>query len=62
VLPGQIDEQVAEYGLIGAVFVLSIWLMVLSAVLLGGTLFGAVLIQRRTTTNGGGPERQPITD
>jgi len=47
VLPGQIDEQVAEYGLIGAVFVLSIWLMVLSAVLLGGTLFGAVLIQRR---------------
>ncbi len=47
VLPGQIDEQVAEYGLIGAVFVLSIWLMVLSAVLLGGTLLGAVLIQRR---------------
>ena len=31
----------------GAVFVLSIWLMVPSAVLLGGTLFGAVLIQRR---------------
>ncbi len=47
VLPSQIDEQVADYGLIGAVFVLSIWLMVLSAVLLGGTLFGAVLIQRR---------------
>ncbi len=47
VLPGQIDEQVADYGLIGAVFVLSIWLMVLSAVLLGGTLFGAVVVQRR---------------
>jgi len=31
----------------GAVFVLSIWLMVLGAVLLVGTLIGAVVIQRR---------------
>jgi membrane protein len=47
VLPGEIEEEVRDYGLIGAVFVLSIWLMVLSAVLLGGILLGVVLAQRR---------------
>lgn len=49
VLPGQITEEVTDYGLIGAVFVLSIWLMVLSGVLLGGTLLGAVIAERRAT-------------
>ena len=46
VLPGQIDEEVADYGLIGAVFVLSIWLMVLSALLMGGVLAGVLIVRR----------------
>ncbi|WP_375489019.1 hypothetical protein [uncultured Jatrophihabitans sp.] len=48
IMPGQISWQVHAYGLIGAVFVLSVWLMVLSAVIFGGVLFGALVVQRRT--------------
>jgi len=47
VLPGQITEQVDEYGLIGATFVLSIWLVVFSAIVFGGAFAGAILVERR---------------
>jgi membrane protein len=46
-LPGQIAWPVRAYGLIGGVFVLSAWLMVLSVVIFGGVLFGALLVERR---------------
>jgi len=47
VLPGQITGQVDEYGLIGATFVLSIWLVVWSAIVFGAALAGAILVERR---------------
>lgn len=47
VVPGQITEQVDEYGLIGATFVLSIWLLVFSAIVFGAGLAGAILVERR---------------
>jgi membrane protein len=47
IMPGQISWQVHAYGLIGGVFVLSVWLMILSAVIFGGTLLGALITQRR---------------
>ena len=43
IMRGQISWQVHAYGLVGAVFVLSVWLMVLSAVIFGGILIGAML-------------------
>jgi membrane protein len=48
IMPAQISWQVHAYGLIGGVFVLSVWLMVLSAVIFGGVLLGALIVQRRT--------------
>lgn len=53
-LSGQITQEVADYGLIGAVFVLSIWLMVLSAVLMGGVLAGVLIVRR-------GEAMKPVT-
>ncbi len=53
IVPGQISWQVHAYGLIGAVFVLSVWLMVLSGVIFGGVLFGAVFTERRTDPSSG---------
>ena len=47
IVPQQITWQVHAYGLIGAVFVLSVWLMVLSGVIFGGVLFGALVTERR---------------
>ncbi len=47
VLPGEISWQVHAYGLIGGIFVLSVWLMILSAVIFGGVLFGALYVERR---------------
>jgi membrane protein len=47
VLPGQITEAVTDYGFVGAAFVLSIWLVVLSGVIFGGALLGAVIVERR---------------
>lgn len=47
IMPGQIAWQVRAYGLIGCVFVLSVWLMILSVVLFGGVLIGALLTERR---------------
>ncbi|WP_375501148.1 hypothetical protein [uncultured Jatrophihabitans sp.] len=51
IVPGQISWQVDAYGLIGAVFVLSVWLMVLSAVIFAGVLIGALVAERRTKPN-----------
>lgn len=48
IMHSQISWQVHAYGLVGAVFVLSVWLMVLSAVILGGILIGAVVVERRS--------------
>lgn len=59
VLSGQIDQEVADYGLIGAVFVLSIWLMVLSAVLMGGVLAGVLIVRRGDAMR---PVERPATE
>lgn len=48
IVPGQISWQVHAYGLVGAVFVLSVWLMVASGVIFGGVLLGALITERRT--------------
>ena len=64
VMPSQISWQVNAYGLIGGVFVLSVWLMVLSAVIFGGVLFGALYVQRRaadTDTDCGEVDQSPLT-
>ncbi len=64
IVPGQISWQVHAYGLIGGVFVLSVWLMVLSAVIFGGVLFGAVWVQRRASGAGadmGEVSESPLT-
>lgn len=63
IVPGQIDWQVEAYGLIGAVFVLSVWLMVLSAVIFAGVLFGALVAERRRVPDGepAGVEATPLT-
>ena len=63
-MPSQISWQVNAYGLIGAVFVLSVWLMVLSAVIFAGVLFGALHVQRRaadTDTDCGDVDQSPLT-
>lgn len=43
VLPGQITDEVSDYGLVGGAFVLSIWLVALSGVVLGGVMVGNVV-------------------
>lgn len=47
IMPHQMIWPVQAYGLIGAVFVLSVWLMILSMVIFGGTLYGALITERR---------------
>jgi membrane protein len=47
IMPPQISWQVHAYGLIGAVFVLSIWLMVSSVLVFGGVLFGALVAEKK---------------
>jgi len=49
IMPGQIAWQVHAYGLIGGVFVLSVWLMILSVVIFGGVLLGALVTERRAS-------------
>lgn len=46
-VPGQITEQVDDYGLVGTTFVLSVWILVISAVVVAGILLNAVLDERR---------------
>lgn len=59
-MPGQMTWPVRAYGLIGGVFVLSVWLMVLCTVIFGGVLFGALLIERRALA--GTDTASPLTD
>ena len=47
VLPGQITQGETDYGPVGATFVLSVWLVILSGVIFGGGLLGAVIVERR---------------
>jgi membrane protein len=47
IVPPQIAWQVHAYGLVGGVFVLSVWLMVLSVVIFGGVLLGALITEGR---------------
>ena len=47
VLPGQITDEVRDYGLVGAAFVLSVWLVTLSGLVIGGALVGAVIDERK---------------
>ena len=66
VMPSQLSWPVEAYGLIGAVFVLSIWLMILSVVIFGGTLYGALVTERRAqrAAAAAGPDdaiRSPLT-
>jgi membrane protein len=61
IMPGQISWQVHAYGLIGGVFVLSVWLMILSVVIFGGVLLGALLTERRLSIDGAIDEL-PLTD
>jgi membrane protein len=48
----QIVSQVKAYGLIGATFVLSVWLLALSIVLFFGALVGSVWAERRLLSGG----------
>ncbi|HEU5265317.1 MAG TPA: YhjD/YihY/BrkB family envelope integrity protein [Jatrophihabitans sp.] len=64
VLPEEISWQVHAYGLIGGIFVLSVWLMILSVVVFGGVLFGALYVERRTAvqhTDPGVAGESPLT-
>ncbi|MBN9619212.1 MAG: YihY/virulence factor BrkB family protein, partial [Actinobacteria bacterium] len=66
IVPSQIAWQVRAYGLIGAVFVLSVWLMILSVVIFGGVLIGALITERRLERGRAAdreslPEQLPVT-
>jgi membrane protein len=63
-MPGQVSWQVHAYGLIGGVFVLSVWLMILSVVIFGGVLIGALITERRAAKAGsdaGNVDESPLT-
>ena len=47
ILPSQLVGQVNDYGPVGATFVLSVWLMTLSAIIVVGALGGVVFAERR---------------
>jgi membrane protein len=55
VLPGQVVDQVADFGLIGAVFVLSVWLATVSGLIVGGAVAGMLLSEHLGLT------RQAVT-
>lgn len=46
-MSGQIVQQVEAYGLIGATFILAVWLLALSVVVFFGALIGSVWAERR---------------
>ncbi len=56
-IPGQITEQVDDYGLVGTTFVLSAWVLVISGVVVAGFLLNAVLDERRAAKLRGGSVR-----
>ena len=45
IMPSQMAWQVHAYGPVGGIFVLAIWLMILSMLIFAGVLFGAVMAQ-----------------
>ena len=47
IVPGQISWQVHAYSLVGGVFVLSVWLMILSMLIFAAVLTGALITERR---------------
>jgi membrane protein len=62
IMPGQIGWQVHAYGLIGGVFVLSVWLMILSVVIFGGVLIGALMTEKRVgSLDAGDVGKSPLT-
>ena len=64
IMPGQISWQVNAYGLIGGVFVISVWLMILCVVIFGGILLGALITERRTAAADADPgdvDESPLT-
>ena len=64
VIASQISWQVQAYGPIGCVFVLSVWLMLLSMLTFIGVLIGALIAERRTDPGEGDREtgvRTPLT-
>lgn len=62
IMPGQISWQVNAYGLIGGVFVLSAWLMILCIVIFGGVLLGALISERRAAAlDPGDVNQSPLT-
>lgn len=48
IMDGQITWQVEAYGLVGVVFVMSVWLGIFSAVIFFGILAGAVWVERES--------------
>ncbi|MDP9091816.1 MAG: YihY/virulence factor BrkB family protein [Actinomycetota bacterium] len=46
-MSSQLVSQVHDYGLLGATFVLSLWLVALSTIVFGSTFLGAALADRR---------------
>ncbi|MBO1754441.1 YhjD/YihY/BrkB family envelope integrity protein [Allobranchiibius sp. CTAmp26] len=52
-LPGQVTEQVDDYGLVGTTFVLSVWVLVVSGVVVAGILVNAVIDERRAARRRG---------
>ena len=64
IMPPQISWQVHAYGEIGAVFVLSVWLMVASVVIFGGVLLGALIAEKRDAPKAQDPSPgvPPLTD
>jgi membrane protein len=46
-MPGQMAWPVRAYGLIGGVFILAAWLMILCVLIFAGVLLGALLTERR---------------
>jgi hypothetical protein len=52
IVPGQISWQVHAYGLVGGVFVLSVWLMILRMLIFAGVLTGALIAERAATRYG----------
>jgi membrane protein len=61
-MPAEMAWPVRAYGLIGGVFVLSIWLMILCVVIFGGTLLGALVTERRAERNAEIGSAIPLTE
>lgn len=64
IVPAEISWQVHAYGLIGGVFVLSVWLSILCALIFLGVLIGALITERRLAkadVDPSAPDTSPLT-